>query len=396
MAVLHLGDKRFALPDGGELVIGRHRDCGIQIADGKSSRRHARVFVREGGWWVEDLASANGTRLNSGELPAPRRLTDGDRIVIGEVSIRFDADGAAAAVPVAAGAAPAVAPPPPAPAPVDGDAPAALVGCELGGYRIDKHVARALTGDLYRVTDLAQRRPAMLKVLDRRLLADGEFPARFQRQLALAAGIEHPAVVRLYRCGHDHGRLWYAMELVDGMTLAQRLQDPVRIEEALAIAIALGEALQAYHETGLVHGDVKPASVALQRGEGLRLLDIGLIGLDNDESRMLQAEGSTRQVFYLCPAQARGGQCNTRSDIYSLGCILHHLLTGRPPYVGTSYDDVVRAHETQPVPKLAASLNLPMLLDECLDGMLTKDPFFRYDQVGFAIDALKQVRDTVA
>jgi serine/threonine-protein kinase len=211
----------------------------------------------------------------------------------------------------------------------------------------------------------------------------------------VVAGIQNPAVVRIFQCAKTDGLLWYAMELVFGETLAQILQGPVEQRTALGIAIAIAEVLQVYHEHGLVHGDVKPASVMLDEKRQLRLLDIGLIGLTHEEGRLMQSDGSTRQVFYLCPAQARGGQCNARSDVYSLGCILFQLLAGRPPFIGGSFEEVVSAHEKQPVPCVSSALNIPARVDDVLAGMLHKDPFFRYDGMGFVITELEQVRGLI-
>lgn len=377
--LVHTG-KPYLVADGTEFVLGRHRECGIQIADEKSSRKHARIFHLDGSWMVEDLASANGTKLNGRALiTGPAKLTDGDVISIGAAEIRYqlDAEPRAASKPL----------------PEDD---AELVGREIGGHRLDRFIGRGLTGPVFRAWSAARNRHVVFKALDRRLLADVEFPARFQRDLTLAAGIEHPAVVRILQCARSDGMLWYTMELVEGESLAQRIQDRSPPAEALAVTIALGKALQAYHEAGLVHGDIKPASILFDAKKQVRLLDIGLIGLTNAESRLMQADGNTRQVFYLCPAQARGGQCNVRSDIYSVGCILHQLLTGRPPYVGNSFEEVVVAHERQPIPVISGSLNLPAKIDDVLGGMLHKDPFFRYDSIGYAIDELAEIQGTLA
>jgi hypothetical protein len=382
MAMLYLGEKPFTLPDGGELTLGRHRDCGIQIADGKSSRRHTRVFHRDGGWWVEDLASANGTKLNGrAVITGPVQLKDGDVIGIGEAKVRFQ---------LAQDKTAKTRRPPPAPTDDVG-----LVGRTFSGNRLDHFVGRGLTGPVFKAWCEQRRRNIMVKVLDKRLTADPEFAARFQRDLTIAAGIDDPAVVRIYQCAITEGRMWYSMELVEGESLATRMQEPLQRRDALDLALALGKALMAYHETGLVHGDVKPASVAFDEKRTLRLLDIGLIGLTSDEGRLLQAEGSTRQVFYLCPVQARGGQCNIRSDVYSLGCLLFQLLAGRPPFIGNSFEEVVKAHEREPVPCISAALNLPAQIDDVLSGMLHKDPFFRFEGMRFVLTELERVREQV-
>jgi hypothetical protein len=379
MALLVLGEKPFPLPDGSELVLGRHRECGVQILDEKSSRRHARVFHRDGEWWVEDLGSANGTRLNGRALTAATRLDDADVIGIGAMKLCFrlgdDAEGTILK--------------PPAPAPVDD---AELVGRVFGGNRLDRYVGRGLTGPVFRAWCEARKREVMIRVLDSRLTADPEFAPRFQRALAAATAIGHPSAVRLLESASSEGRLWYGIQLGEGETLAQRLQEPLAPRAAMDIVLGIGGALAAYHEARLVHGDVNPSAIGFDDQGRPRLVDIGLVGLTTAEGRMLQVEGGARQVFYLCPVQARGGQWDARSDIYGLGCILFHLLAGRPPFVGESVEEVVGAHEHQPVPRLAASAGLPAKLDEVLAGMLHKDPFSRSGALGPVLRELGEVR----
>jgi tRNA A-37 threonylcarbamoyl transferase component Bud32 len=374
MALIVFAGQSF--PITGEMILGRHRDCGIHIPDEQSSRKHARIYLDGGTWLIEDLASANGTRLNGRALiTGPAKIVAGDRITIGSLDMHFHLTE------------------PSAPKREASAAPAAdLVNRVIADHRLEKVLARAVTGTIYKAWNGKRERHVAFKVIDQRLTADPEFTERFTRDVTVAAGIQHPAVVRIFQCAKTDGLLWYAMELVAGDTLAQVLQGPIEQRSALGLALALAEALQVYHEHGLVHGDVKPASVMLDENRQLRLLDIGLVGLTHEEGRLMQNDGSTRQVYYLCPAQARGGQCNVRSDIYSLGCILHHLLAGRPPYDGASFAEVVEAHERKPIPRIAASIGLPAKLDEILDCMLNKDPFWRYEAMRFVVSELKALR----
>jgi serine/threonine-protein kinase len=133
----------------------------------------------------------------------------------------------------------------------------------------------------------------------------------------------------------------------------------------------------------LVYGDVQPRSIHLQ-GETVRFADVGLVGLSDAECRLVQTDGLTRQVFYLCPVQAASGSRNVRGDLYGLGCILFHMLAGRPPFLGGTYAEVLARHQRDPLPALSGPLGLPERTDRILADMLHKDPFFRLDDLASA------------
>jgi pSer/pThr/pTyr-binding forkhead associated (FHA) protein len=371
-------------PFDGEAILGRTRECSIQIPDEKSSRRHARIWPSDGGWMIEDLASANGTRLNGKALiNGPATLKPGDKISICKVDLVFRLElpqEESEAVPVL-------------PEQLD---PGLLNGREFADHHIDSLIGRSVTGYRYRAHHARANRDVLLTAIDQSLTADVEFPRRFQSAIEVVAGIQHPSVVRVHQCAKTNGVLWYSTELVHGDTVAQLLQKPVAPLAALSIAIRTAEALKAYHEYGLVHGDIQPASLTIDGRRTLRITDIGLIGLTNEEGRRLQQGATTRQVYYLCPAQAKGGQLFARSDIYSLGCLLVHLLTGRPPFEGDNFPAVVAAHLKNPVPQLAKKFGLTPKFDEILACMMHKDPFFRYEAMEFVVEELGSVRAILA
>jgi serine/threonine-protein kinase len=374
-------------PFDGEAVLGRTRECTIQVPDEKSSRRHARIWPERGSWMIEDLASANGTRLNGKALiSGPAALNPGDRVAIGAVELIFHIE-----MPKAE--------PPPVPrfrTPRPELDPGLLNGLDFADHHIDQLMGRSVTGYRYRAQSRRANRQVLLTAIHAKLTADPEFTARFQNAIEIVAGIQHASVVRVHQCARNDGVLWYTTESIAGETLSQMLQKPVQPLAALSLAIKTAEALQAYHEYGLVHGDIQPASLTIDTHKKLRITDIGLIGLTNQEGRAMQLEAVTRQVYYLCPAQAQGGQVVARSDIYSLGCLLCHLLTGRPPYEGDNFQAVVAAHLKQPVPKLAQKYGLSPKFDEILACMMHKDPFFRYEAMEFVVEELGSVRAILA
>lgn len=383
MPSLHVQDR--TLPLTGPCTIGRAKTCNLAIAHGSISREHARVWSEADGWWVEDLRSANGTTLNGRPIAGARaRLGHGDTIQVGDVPVRFLEDGRQGDLDIALDL--------PAAKPAVRD-PAGLAGGVLGGWAVQSLIRQEVVGPLYAASHQASRRHGQLWVLEPRIEQDEdpEFFQHFSGMLRTAASLGHPDIIKVYQCGRDDGLIWYATEAPAGSTLAQLVHGGFTIGGALRHVLALCRLVVAYHDAGLVHGDIKPSLVHVDDGGRVRLGSLGLAGLNSRNRRRLQAEGSTRQVFYLCPVQARTGDCNVRSDLYSIGCILVHLLTGRPPFIGANFAEVMQAHAEQPLPVLSEILELPPLIDEILAGLLAKDIHDRYDDLAPVIRELERL-----
>jgi hypothetical protein len=379
MPFLDVRDRQLRI--GGPFTIGRAKSCNLCVTDGALSREHARIYPDGDGWMLEDLHSANGTSLNDRPLLAgPLPLADGDRIGIGSLTMTFRlraGDG----LELASDEAPAAALPD----------PLRLPGTCIGGYAVQPLVRREVAGPLFDATHEKTGRRVHLWVLDPRIEAqeEREFFRRFTDTLTAAAGLKHPDLIRIYQVGRENGLIWYATEPPAGSSLAQLVHGGFTPARAVATVLAACRLVHAYHEAGLVHGDLQPARIHVAEGGRVRLGSFGLAGLGSATRRMLQTEGATRQVFYLCPVQAGTGDCNVRSDLYSLGCILVHLLTGRPPYIGNTYQEALAAHRDQPIPAPAEAAGLPPALDGIVSGMLAKDPYQRYLDLAPAIADLE-------
>jgi len=383
MAQVIVNDKSLRVV--GSFTIGRVKSCNLAIAHASISREHARIWQEGDDWFIEDLHSANGSSLNGRSLLVGRqRLADGDTVQVGEISLRFYTyDGPVLDLPENAAAPPDV---------------SKLPGTELGGYAILTLERQEVAGPLFRAKHMKTGREVMLWVLDPQVEAneDPDFYQRFIDNLTRAAGLKHPDLIRVYQCGRDNGLIWYATQEPSGSTLAQLVHQgftPLRAVDAL---LGLCRLLDTYHEAGLVHGDIKPSLVHLDGDGKVRLGSFGLVGLNSANRKRLQSAAATRQVFYLDPEQARSGDCNVLSDGYSIGCIFVQLLTGRPPYIGNSYEEVLKAHQDSPVPTIAAAMRLPTMVDEIIAGWLAKIPFQRYDDLKPAIRDLGLLREMLA
>ncbi len=365
-----------------ECVIGRHRSCGLVVRDAKASRKHTRVFLLEGDWWVEDLGSANGTKVNGKTLKERQKMAAGDVISIGATDIRLLHESIKSHAPEAG----------PDRIPPD------MVGRTISGYLIDGEIGKGVTGTIFTATQLALERGVAFKVLEPSISAgDPGFVERFNKTITKAASLTHDGLVKIHECGVHEGLLWYTMELVHGDTLDSLLQRDGKMEPMLALMIIekAADALQAAHAAGLSHGDVKPATIMLTESGHVKILDIGVAGLSVRQTRRAQNAAATRQVYYLAPEQAIGGKSDAAGDVYSLGCVLVHALTGKPPYGGADFDTIATAHTNQPLPLVAQKLELPEAVDKVISQMMAKNPEWRYESMQEVKNALHGLRESI-
>jgi serine/threonine-protein kinase len=256
----------------------------------------------------------------------------------------------------------------------------------LGRYRLLAHIAKGGMGTVYKAFDTELKRDVALKVLPPSLAANHEALERFRREAHHAARLRHENIVTIYELGLAN-ELWFlALEFIDGPNLRDYLaeRDPLDPEEARRVTIQACLALHHAHERGVVHRDVKPSNLLLGRKEGGRLIklsDLGLSRLMEEKSLRLTRTGSAvGTANYISPEQVRGSvRVDARSDIYSLGCTLYHMLAGRPPFVGGSVAERLAQHlnaEPPDVRRFNAAVPLAMLV--VLRRMLAKAPEKRY------------------
>lgn len=274
-------------------------------------------------------------------------------------------------------------------------------GSELGGYRIDELIGQGGMGVVYRVTNVALNRIYALKLLAPALAADGPFRERFQREMRIAASLHHPHVVAIHYAGEQDGLLFLAMDYVHGTDLRELVikdgaLDPVR---AVALLSQVASALDAAHSKGLVHRDVKPANVLITVRDGEEhayLTDFGLAKRSDTLSGLTVEGNVVGTVDYMAPEQVTGERTDARTDIYSLGCVLYRMLTGKVPYERETTIATLFAHVHDPPPALEgpAADQYPEL-EPVLERAMAKKPEDRYLSTGdFARDAAAALRGT--
>jgi serine/threonine-protein kinase len=229
-------------------------------------------------------------------------------------------------------------------------------------------------------------RAVAVKMLRPDLARDPSFQARFRREAHSAASLNHPAVVAVYDTGEDEFAgnpvPYIVMEYVEGSTLRDLLASGRRLmpERALEIVDGVLAALAYSHAHGIVHRDIKPANVMLTRAGDVKVMDFGIARAVADQSATMTATSAViGTAQYLSPEQARGEQVDARSDLYSTGCLLYELLTGRPPFVGDSPVSVAYQHvREEPLPPSALDPDVPAAVDAIVMRALTKDREQRY------------------
>ncbi len=255
----------------------------------------------------------------------------------------------------------------------------------FAGHRITGVAGRGGMGVVYRAVQLDLDRAVALKLIAADLAEDSSFRDRFVRESRLAASIDHPNVIPIYYTGEFEGDLYIAMRYVDGSDLRTLVRALGRLEPERAVHIVaqVASALDAAHERGIVHRDVKPANVLLGASDHAYLTDFGLTKRISSHSGNTRAGGWVGTLGFVAPEQIRGERVDARADVYALGCVLFHTLAGGPPYQRDSDEATLWAHLHDDPPSLRANApDAPPELQAVIDRALAKEPDDRYQSAG--------------
>ncbi len=245
------------------------------------------------------------------------------------------------------------------------------LGTVIAGYRIEERIGRGGMGVVYRAEHLNLRRRAAVKIIAPDLAESEGFRERFTREARIAAALQHPNIVTVYDAGEVDGLLYLAMQYIEGSDLAAMLRDDGRLRPYRAIDVCrqVAAALDAAHAMGLIHRDVKPANVLIE-GRTAFLTDFGLTKrLEGEQTQLTRAGDVVGTIHYVAPEQIEGAAVSARTDVYSLGCLLYHCLTGLVPFARDTDVAVIYAHLSEPPPKVSS---VRPELAEGLDGVIAK------------------------
>ncbi len=258
-------------------------------------------------------------------------------------------------------------------------------GDEFAGHRIEGVAGRGGMGVVYRARQLDLDRVVALKLIAPALAQDDAFRERFIAESRAAAAIEHPNVVPIYYAGEADGRLYIAMRFVEGENLRARVRREGRLspDAAADVTAQVGAALDAAHARGLVHRDVKPANVLYGERDHVYLTDFGLTKRVNSSGGATRTGGWVGTLGYVSPEQIRGERTDARADVYALGCVLYHALTGSTPYQRDSDEATLWAHLNDPPPPVTSAVpDAPPEFENVIARALAKDPDERFQSAG--------------
>ncbi len=267
-------------------------------------------------------------------------------------------------------------------------------GARLGPYEIVAPLGAGGMGEVYRATDTTLRRDVAIKVLPDAMAHDSERLARFEREAQILASLNHPYIAHIHGLEQTDGAKALVLELVEGPTLADRIsQGALPIDEALAIATQIAEAVEAAHEQGIIHRDLKPANIKVRPDGTVKVLDFGLAAVTQgagaaavDSARSPTITAATRAgvilgtAAYMSPEQAAGKPVDKRADIWSFGVVLYELLTGIQPFKGEDVADTLARVLTREPDLEKVPPTVRRLLRRCLE----KDPKKRLRDIGEA------------
>ena len=263
--------------------------------------------------------------------------------------------------------------------PASGAAVDPLLGRTLGRYRIISMIGRGGMGCVYRAEHVDLRKPVALKILPPERMVSPEAAQRFLREARAAAGLEHPNVVTVHDVGQEDGMLFLVMQFIDGPSVAGLVskQGALSPPEAVNIALGVARGLGAAHAKGLIHRDVKPDNILIEKERGeVKLTDFGLARAVEDEETLTQIGEVLGTPGYIAPELSSSeGPVDHRCDLYSLGATLFHMLSGRAPFRGTSALATIVSSLQEPAPSVCElQPTVPGELDSVVAALLERNP----------------------
>ena len=257
-----------------------------------------------------------------------------------------------------------------------------MIGKRIAHYEITEKLGEGGMGVVYKAEDTKLERTVALKFLSTHSLGGEDEIERFKREAKAAAALNHPNIAHIYAIDEEDGQIFIAMEYVEGQDLAGTIgKSPLPLEKAIDYAAQIAAGLQAAHEKGIVHRDIKSANVMVTDKGVVKIMDFGLAKLQG-RSMMTQAGTTLGTIAYMSPEQTQGQKVDHRSDIWSLGVVLYEMVSGQLPFKGDYEQAVIYSIlNEEPEPLTALRSGLPIALDGIIAKALAKDPAVRYQHV---------------
>jgi serine/threonine-protein kinase len=271
-----------------------------------------------------------------------------------------------------------------------------MIGQTVSHYKILEKLGEGGMGIVYKAQDTKLDRVVALKFLPQQTSASEQDKSRFLQEAKAAAALNHPNICTIHGIEEVQENAFIVMEFVEGRTLKEQTeQSPLKVKEAIDIAVKIAQGLTAAHEKGIVHRDMKSANVMITDNMDVKIMDFGLAKIAKG-SALLTKQGTTLgTIAYMSPEQARGEKTDRRTDVWSLGVILYEIVTGRLPFKGEFEQAVVYSLlNEEPEPVTAVRSGVPLGLERVIAKAMAKDPDSRYQHADEIIVDLKSVRSS--
>src|SRR5215213_1535416 len=294
---------------------------------------------------------------------------------------------------------------------LSGRAARLIAGQYVGRYRIVSLLGAGGMGEVYLAHDLRLRRQVALKRLPAQFTLDADRVHRFKQEARTVSALNHPNIVTIHEIGRSNSSHFITTEFIEGQTLRQHLANgPLKLDDALDVAIQIASALMAAHAAGIVHRDIKPENIMIRPDGYIKILDFGLAKLvDQKNESVLDFEESTRSdnqtgkglilgtVNYMSPEQAKGESIDERTDIFSFGAVIYEMVSGRTPFAGASTPETIaNLINAEPPPLTSVAANVPNDLQRVVSQTFRKDRNKRYQTVKDLLADLKSLRQNPA
>ncbi len=266
-----------------------------------------------------------------------------------------------------------------------------LTGKQLGPYRVTAPLGEGGMAAVYKAYQAGMDRYVALKVLPQQLAADPQFVGRFRQEAQVLAKLQHPHILPVFDFGEAEGYTYIVMPFVESGELTNLLTGkPLPLAQIRDIASQVGDALDYAHSLGLIHRDVKPSNVLIDKRGNCLLTDFGIAKIVEGASRFTNTGGIVGTPAYMSPEQGRGGKVDVRTDIYALGVMLYEMVTGRVPFDAETPIAIVFKHISDPLPMPSLiNPNVPDGLERVILKALAKDPEERFGTAGEMVQAIK-------